>query len=88
VGLNKNERESLIRNTWGLFNPNNTMFTVVVIAQTIKEGPGRVGVWNPDEDMITGERRAVALVWRDPTPIAGNPRHHEMYVRMFKLMDE
>ncbi len=88
AGLNKNERESLIRNTWGLFNPNNTMFTVLVIAQAIKEGPGRVGVWDPSEDMITGERRAVALVWRDPTPIGTNPRHHEMYVRMFKLLDE
>lgn len=88
VGLNKNERDALIRNTWGLFNPNNTMFTVLVIAQAIKEGPGPVGSWNPNVDMITGERRAVALVWRDPTPIADNPRHHEMYVRMFKMMDE
>jgi hypothetical protein len=86
ANLNKNQRESLIRNTWGLFNPNNTLFTVLVVAQAIKEGPGRVGVWDPDEDMITGERRAVALVWRDPTPSASG--HHEMYVRMFKMLDE
>lgn len=87
VGLNENQRESLIRNTWGLFSPNNSMFTVLVIGQAIKEAPGQPGDWNAGEDMITGERRAVALVWRDPTP-SGNTGHHEMFVRMYKLLDE
>lgn len=87
-GLNKNQRESLIRNTWGLFSPDNSLFTVLVIGQAIKEGPGKVGVLNlGDEDMITGERRAVALVWRDPFPSASG-HHHEMFVRMFKFLDE
>lgn len=87
TGLNENQRESLIRNTWGLFSPNNSMFTVLVIGQAIKEAPGQHGVWNEAEDMVTGERRAVALVWRDPTP-SGNTGHHEMFVRMYKLLDE
>jgi len=86
-GLNKNQRESLIRNTWGLFSPNNSMFTVLVIGQAIKEGPHQVGIWNADDDMITGERRGVALVWRDPTP-SGAAGQHEMFVRMFKFLDE
>lgn len=89
LGLNKNQRESLIRNTWGLFSPNNSMFTVLVIGQAIKEGPGQAGALNlaNGEDMITGERRGVALVWRDPFPSTGG-YHHEMFVRMFKFLDE
>ena len=85
--MNKNQREALIRNTWGLFSPNNSLFTVLVIGQTIKEGPNQVGIWNDNDDVITGERRAVALVWRDPTPSSGSGQH-EMYVRMFKLLDQ
>jgi len=87
TGLNNNQREALLRNTWGLFNPENSLFTVVVIAQTIKEGPGQAGVWNPNEDMITGERRAVALVWRDPFKTGSN-LHHEMFVRMFRYLND
>jgi len=86
-GLNKNQRESLIRNTWGLFSPNNSLFTVLVIGQAIKESPTQVGIWNADDDMLTGERRGVALVWRDPTP-SGAQGQHEMFVRMFKFLDE
>ena len=87
LGLNNNQRESLIRNTWGLFSPMNSLFTVVVIAQTIKEGPGNVGIWNANDDMVTGERRAVALVWRDPFK-TGRNLHHEMYVRMFRHLND
>lgn len=90
LGLNNNQRESLIRNTWGLFSPDNSLFTVVVVAQTIKEAPqsaNAVGVWNPDFDMITGERRGVALVWRDPFK-NGQNLHHEMFVRMFRYLND
>ena len=86
LGLNNNQRESLIRNTWGLFSPNNSLFTVVVIAQAIKEGPDAVGLWGSD-DQITGERRAVALVWRDPFR-TGENLHHEMFVRMFRYLND
>ena len=82
----KNERHRLIGSTWGLFNPNNSMFTVLVIGQSIKEGPSQMGVWSSD-DVVTGERRAVALVWRDPTP-PGINMPHEMFVKMFKMLDE
>lgn len=86
-GLNKNQRESLIRNTWGLFSPNNSLFTALVVGQAIKEGPGAPGVWDANEDVVTGERRGVALVWRDPIP-SSQGIHHEMFVRMFKFLDE
>ena len=82
----KNERHRLIGSTWGLFNPNNSMFTVLVIGQSIKEGPLQPGAWSSD-DVVTGERRAVALVWRDPTP-PGINKPHEMFVKMFKMLDE
>jgi hypothetical protein len=87
MGLNNNQRESLIRNTWGLFSPDNSLSTVVVIAQPIKEGPGNVGIWNASEDLITGERRAVALAWRDPFK-TGQNLHHEMFVRMFRYLND
>jgi hypothetical protein len=85
-GLNNNQRESLIRNTWGLFNPENSMFTVLVIAQTIKEGPHQVGIWG-DDDLVTGERRLVALVWRDPFK-NGKNLHHEMFVKMVRYLND
>ena len=86
-GLNNNQRESLIRNTWGLFSPENSLFTVVAIAQAIKESPGNVGIWNADDDIVTGERRAVALVWRDPFK-TGQNLHHEMFVRMYRYLND
>ena len=86
MGLNNNQREALIRNTWGLFSPDNGLFTVVVVAQAIKEGPTAVGIWGND-DLVTGERRAVALVWRDPFK-TGQNLHHEMLVRMFRYLND
>lgn len=85
-GLNNNQRETLIRNTWGLFSPENSLFTVVVVAQPIKEGPKKLGEWG-DDDVVTGERRAVALVWRDPFRNGAN-LHHEMFVRMFRYLND
>ena len=87
IGLNNNQRESLIRNTWGLFSPEDSLFTVIVVAQAIKEGPGAVGIWNADDDMVTGERRAVALVWRDPFKTGAN-LHHEMFIRMIRYLND
>ena len=87
AGLNNNQRESLIRNTWGLFSPDNSMFTVVAVAQAIKEGSANEGIWDEADDMVTGERRAVALVWRDPFRNGTNP-HHEMFIRMFRYLND
>jgi len=88
VGLYNNQREALIRQTWGLFSPDNSLFTVVVVAQAIKEGPGNVGIWDANEDLITGERRAVALVWRDPFKNGAGNLHHEMFIRMFRYLND
>lgn len=64
---NKNNRIALVNNTWGLFDESDRLFVVAVVAQSIKEGEGKTGVgnWDDKEDMVTGERRAVALCWMD-----------------------
>lgn len=85
-GFSKHQREAVVRNTWGLFGVADNLFTAVLIAQSIKEGPDRVGTWD-DEDMVTGERRGVALVWRDPFKTGSN-LHHEMLVRMFRFLND
>ena len=84
--MDKHQRESFVRNTWGLFGVADNLFTAVLIAQSVKEGPGKVGTWD-DEDQITGERRGVALVWRDPFHTGGN-KHNEMMVRMFRFLND
>lgn len=84
--LDKHQREAFIRNTWGCFGVADNLFTVLMIAQSIKEGPDNVGKWD-DEDMITGERRGVALVWRDPFKTGSN-LHHEMMVRIFRYLND
>ncbi|MGD9782925.1 MAG: hypothetical protein AB7V14_12380 [Kiritimatiellia bacterium] len=64
---NKNNRIALLSHTWGLFDESDRLFVIAVVAQSIKEGEGLTGRgnWNDEEDMITGERRAVALCWMD-----------------------
>ena len=64
---NKNNRIALLDHVWSLFNESDRLFVVAVVAQSIKEGESKTGVgnWDPVEDMITGERRAVALCWMD-----------------------
>ena len=87
-GLTRTERESVLRNTDGLFSVSDSLFTVILVAQSVKEGPDskNVGKWD-DEDQVTGERRGVALVWRDPFK-TGNNLHHEMMVRMFRFLND
>lgn len=85
-GYNRNQRESLLRNMYGLFSVADSLFTVVVVAQTVKEGPDKVGTWD-SEDQVTGERRGVALVWRDPFK-TGKNLHHEMMVKMFRYLND
>lgn len=50
-----------------MWNPRQNIFTIVVAAQAIAPKP--VGSAVSDSD-VTGERRAVLVVWRDPWPTA------------------
>lgn len=83
--MDNTKKESIIRNSYQLFNPNQQLFTIVVIAQSIND-QGTVGSFNEDDDVISGEKRAVALVWRDPFPNSSG--RHEMFVKLFKYLDE
>jgi Tfp pilus assembly protein PilX len=70
------DAEALIRNSTGLFRTRQNLFTIFVAAQTLAAAT----------DEVTAERRAVAVVWRDPYAAAPGGRH-EMYVRYFKWLD-
>jgi len=86
--LDNTRKESIIRNTYRLFNANQNLFVFVVVAQTIND-QRTLGSWEPNYDQITSEKRAVAIVWRDPFPVVGsNPLRHQMFVRTFKFLDE
>lgn len=91
AALNKNVCISLMNRTWGLFNESDRLFVVAVIAQAIKEGAdsGGVGNWDPNTDIITGERRAVALCWMDGSQDKGGDElTQEMNVIMFQYLNE
>ena len=88
---NQNNRIAVLSDTWGLFNESDRLFVVVVIAQSIKEGEGDAGVgnWDPNADMITGERRAVALCWMDASAEgSADTLSQEMNVIMFQYLNE
>lgn len=90
--LDKNQRVALLHNTWGLFNESDRLFVIVVVAQSISEAPekvDKVGHWDPDEDMITGERWAVALCWTDASEVRkGQSTTKETDIIMFQYLNE
>ena len=89
--INKNNRIAILNNTWGLFNESDRLFVVAVVAQSIKESdePSGKGNWDPDEDMITGERRAVALGWLDGSAdVGGQTLAQEMNIVAFQYLNE
>jgi len=88
---NKNNRISALGNTWGLFNESDRIFVVAVIAQSIKESADETqeGNWNPTEDIISGERRAVALCWLDASAEgSADELTQEMNILMFQYLNE
>jgi len=89
--LNKNNRISLLGNTFGLFSESDRVFVIVVVAQSIKESADEAGKgnWDPAEDMITGERRAVALCWLDGSADgSADTLTQEMNILMFQYLNE
>ena len=89
--LNKNQRVALLHNTWGLFNESDKLFVIVVVAQSISEAPEKVdgvGHWDKDEDMITGERWAVALCWTDMSEFRDAKNPPETDIIMFQYLNE
>ena len=85
LGLNNMQKESIIRNTYELFNPNQNLFTIVLVAQVLND-QGDKGTWEPGIDSVVGEKRAVAVVWRDPFPNETGKR--EQGLQFFRWLDE
>ncbi len=85
AGDNNCQRDAIIRNSVGLFNAHQNLYTVIVVAQAVKD-LGNVGQWEDGTDLVTAEKRAVALVWRDPFPNANGV--HETFIRVFRYLTE
>ncbi|HMO52387.1 MAG TPA: hypothetical protein PKA21_14805 [Kiritimatiellia bacterium] len=72
----KFERESVVRNSWGLLSPRHNLYTIYVAARTYPPDYNPTGT--PDPALVTAEQRAVAVIWRDPYSTldgAGNTTH-------------
>jgi hypothetical protein len=78
-------RESLIRNTVGLWGTRNQVFTLFVSARVFSDQyDPALNLANRD-DFVVGEQQAVVVVWRDPfqtTDSVGNTTH-ESYIQFF-----
>lgn len=77
TGLNNNRREAIIRNSYKMFTPTENLYTVFAVAQTFQDG---------ETNAISGEKRAVALVWRDPFP--NTDGRHEWFIRQFRWLED
>jgi hypothetical protein len=79
AGLSAFQKESIFRNTAGLFNTRQQYFVILLFGQATRNVPNM-----PDQSVVAGGR-AMAEVWRDPLKnVHGvNPR----IVRMFKVLD-
>jgi hypothetical protein len=80
ISGDKFTRESVMRNSLELFNPRHGMFTIFVAARVFSDAydPSIADHRDNRYDYVTGEQRAMAVVWRDPyttTDGAGNSTH-------------
>jgi len=85
-GNNKFFRESLIRNSIGLWSPRHQLYTIYVAARTFSDAYDHLdsSITNK-EDYVTAEQRAVAVVWRDPldTDPSNQGVMHKSYIQWF-----
>jgi len=82
--MDNTRKEAIIRNSYRMFNANENLLMFFIVAQAVKDN-GSKGSWDA-ADVITAEKRAVAVVWRDPFP--NDDGRHTQIVRLFKVLDE
>jgi hypothetical protein len=72
--------ESVVSDAYGLLGTRQNLFAVIAIAQTFA----------PKSRVVTAERRAAALVWRDPleNPAAAGNGRHSTFVRNLVWLNE
>jgi len=78
------EAENLISDAYNLLGTRQNLFIIIAVAQTFA----------PKSKVVTAERRAVALVWRDPLPNKDDPEtsprgpRHTTFVRNVVWLNE
>ncbi len=78
------ERESVVRNSCGLFTLRGQTFIVVVRAESYSPPFGRKK--SIKDGTSNASKTAIAEVWRDSIPDANGK--HPMYVKFFKIIDD
>ena len=82
------QRESVIANSYRLLSPRQNLFLVFVSAQSANDANKDNKIQNNE---ITAQQNAVALIWRDPyPPDPSQPTNtkHPSFVRFFKWLEE
>jgi hypothetical protein len=79
AGLSPFQRESIFRNTAGLFNTRQQYFMILLFSQATKTVPQLT------EKSVVAGARGIAEVWRDPLPNAEGVRPYT--VRMFRVLN-
>lgn len=77
------EKESVIRNSYELFNPRQNLFTLFVMVQSVDDVNDNNSV---DAGEVRAEQKAVAVVWRDPVKDATG--RNPTFVRFFRWLLE
>lgn len=87
IANDKFTRESVVRNSLGLWSPRQQLFTILVAARTFSEVYDHNDpAMHADRDKYaTADQRGVAVVWRDPleTESVLGPDTHKSYIQFF-----
>ena len=79
AGLPAFQKESIFRNTAGLFNTRQQYFVIVLFAQATRNVP------NMSDVSVVAGGRAITEVWRDP--LKNTEGVHPHLVRLFKVLN-
>jgi hypothetical protein len=79
--LNEMDRESVLRNSMGLFTTRQQLFTINLRADSFS---AKYGFQDLKHGNVMSTAQAVAQIWRDPMPNASG--RHPCFVRLFKIL--
>jgi hypothetical protein len=79
--LNEMDRESVLRNSMGLFTTRQQLFTIILRADSFS---AKYGFQDLKHGNVMSTAQAVAQIWRDPMPNASG--RHPCFVRLFKIL--
>jgi hypothetical protein len=79
--VNEMDRESVLRNSMGLFTTRQQLFTIILRADSFS---AKYGFQDLKHGNVMSTAQAVAQIWRDPMPNASG--RHPCFVRLFKIL--